>query len=105
MTVNRLKPRQVNPIGSKAVNSPLKMLQDARAIRYYQRITDALGEQWKRGYRNYDELRLYLDGYLAALRHADAIEPYLLHRLEEDVVRFAHDSSNFAMPESEPDYY
>lgn len=81
------------------------MLQDARAIRYYQRITDALVEQWNRGYRNNDELRLYLDGYLAALRHADAIEPYLLHRLEEEVIRFLYDTSNFATPESEPDYF
>ncbi|MFE4106008.1 DUF6761 family protein [Almyronema epifaneia] len=81
------------------------MLQDARAIRYYQRMTDALVEQWNRGYRNRDELRLFIDGYLAALRHADALEPYLVHRLEEDVIRFLHDTSNFAIPESEPDYY
>lgn len=82
------------------------MLQDARAIRYYQRITDALLEQWNRGYRT-DELRLYLEGYLSALRHADALEPYLIHRLEEETLRFLHDSSNFFMPEpeSEPDYF
>jgi hypothetical protein len=82
------------------------MLQDARAIRYYQRITDALVEQWNRGYRT-DELRLYLEGYLTALRHADALEPYLVHRLEEEVLRFLHDTSNFVVPEpeSEPDYF
>jgi hypothetical protein len=82
------------------------MLQDARSIRYYQRITDALGEQWNRGYRT-DELRLYLEGYLAALRHSDALEPYLIHRLEEETLRFLHDVSNFLMtePEAEPDYY
>jgi hypothetical protein len=81
------------------------MLQDALTIRYYQRITDALVEQWNRGYR-FDELRLYVDGYLAALRHADALEPYQIHRLEEEVTRYLYDPSNFDMPlpEPEPDY-
>jgi len=49
----------------------LIMLQDTQTIRYYQRLSDALVEMWNRGYRN-DELRLYLDGYLAALRHNNA---------------------------------
>lgn len=80
------------------------MLQDARAVRYYQRITDSLVDQWNRGYRT-DELRLYLEGYLAALRHSDAVEPYLIHRLEDEALRFLHDTSNFALPEVEPDYY
>jgi hypothetical protein len=84
------------------------MLQDAQAIRHYQRITDALTEQWNRGYR-LDELRLYLDGYLAALRHSNALEPYLIHRLEDEAVRYLFDRSNFAMtelqPEPEPDFY
>jgi hypothetical protein len=56
------------------------MLQDAKAIRYYQRITDALVDHWNRGYRT-TELRLFLEGYLAALRHADALEPYWVNRL------------------------
>jgi hypothetical protein len=79
------------------------MLQDALTIRYYQRMTDALVEQWNRGYR-FDELRHYVDGYLAALRHADAIEPYQIHRLEEEVTRYLYDPSNFEMPQSELDY-
>ncbi len=79
------------------------MLQDAKAIRYYQRITDALVDQWDRGYRS-DDLRRYVAGYLAALRHADAIEPYLVHRLEEEVNRFLFDPSNFAAVQPEPDY-
>ncbi|TVQ21997.1 MAG: hypothetical protein EA367_04885 [Leptolyngbya sp. DLM2.Bin15] len=81
------------------------MLQDAQAIRHYQRITDALTEQWNRGYR-LDELRLYLDGYLAALRNSNVIEPYLVHRLEDEAVRYLFDTSNFAVPEPElePDY-
>lgn len=79
------------------------MLQDALAIRYYQRLTDALVEQWNRGYR-FDELRLYMDGYLAALRQSDAIEPYLVNRLEEETIRFLYDPSNFEMTQTEPDY-
>ncbi len=76
------------------------MLQDARSVRYYQRITDALVDHWNRGYR-FDDLRMYLDGYLAALRHADALEPYVIHRLEEEAMRFLHDPSNFIEVEYE----
>lgn len=81
------------------------MLLDAQTIRHYQRLTDALNEQWSRGYR-FDELRLYLDGYLAALRHSNTLEPYLIHRLEEEATRYLHDYSNFEepQPEPEPDY-
>ena len=82
------------------------MLQDTRTIRYYQRLTDAFVELWNRGYRT-DDMRMYLDGYLAALRHSNGIEPYLIHRLEEEATRFLFDVSNFAVtqPEAEPDYY
>jgi hypothetical protein len=81
------------------------MLQDTLTIRHYQRLTDALVEQWHRGYR-FDELRLYIDGYLAALRHADAIEPYLISRLEEEVIRYLYDPSNFELTQTqiETDY-
>lgn len=80
------------------------MLQDARSVRYYQRITDSFVDQWNRGYRT-EELRLYLEGYIAALRHADAIEPYLINRLEQEALRYLLDSSNFAIPQPDPDYY
>lgn len=80
------------------------MLLDAQVIRYYQRLTDALTDHWNRGYRT-EELRFYLDGYLAALRHSNAMEPYQIHRLEEEVTRYLYDPSNFAMTQSEPDYY
>ena len=82
------------------------MLQDAQTIRYYQRITDALHEQWNRGYR-FDDLRLYLEGYLAALRNTNTIEPYMIHRLEEESLRYLYDPSNFEMvqTQSEADYY
>jgi hypothetical protein len=80
------------------------MLLDAQIIRYYQRVTDALTDQWNRGYRM-EELRLYLDGYLAALRHSNVIEPYQIHRLEEEATRYLYDASNFAVTQPEPDYY
>ena len=82
------------------------MLQDTQTIRHYQKLTDALVEMWHRGYR-FSELRLYLDGYIAALRHTNAIEPYLIHRLEEEATRYIYDPSNFEMSEVQPesDYY
>lgn len=82
------------------------MLQDARSVRYYQRITDSLTDHWNRGYRT-EELRLYLEGYIAALRHTDALEPYQTNRLEQEALRYLLDTSNFVMPEPErdPDYF
>ncbi|MEH2233370.1 MAG: DUF6761 family protein [Nostoc sp.] len=82
------------------------MLQDTQTIRYYQRLTDAFIELWNRGYRT-DDMRMYLDGYLAALRHSNVIEPFLIHRLEEEASRFLYDGSNFAVPQpqAQPDYY
>lgn len=79
------------------------MLQDSLTIRYYQRLSDALVELWNRGYR-FDDLRLYLDGYLAALRHASVLEPYQINRLEEEITRYIYDPSNFDTVMPEPDY-
>ena len=76
------------------------MLQDSLTIRYYQRLSDATVELWNRGYR-FDDLRLYVDGYIAALRHTDTLEPYHINRLEEEMVRYLHDPSNFENPEPE----
>lgn len=83
------------------------MLQDTQTIRYYQQLTDALVFMWNRGYR-FDELRLYIDGYIAALRHSNALEAYHIHRLEEEATRYLRDPSNFEaipLPEPESDYY
>lgn len=82
------------------------MLQDTQTIRYYQKLTDSLVDMWNRGHRT-DDLRLYLDGYLAALRQGNAIEPYLIHRLEEEATRFLYDPFNFAVAQTQPetDYY
>ncbi|ADI64642.1 DUF6761 family protein [Trichormus azollae] len=78
------------------------MLQDTQTIRYYQRLTDAFVELWNRGYRM-DDMRMYLDGYLAALGQSNAIEPYLIHRLEEEASRYLYDVSNFAIIQAEPE--
>ncbi|MDY7004452.1 MAG: DUF6761 family protein [Cyanobacteriota bacterium] len=84
------------------------MLTDALTIRHYQKLTDALVEMWNRGYR-YEEMRIYLDGYLASLRISKAIEPFLINRLEEETTRYIYDPSNFEMPglqtQTEVDYY
>ena len=82
------------------------MLQDPITIRHYQKLTDAMGSLWERGYR-FDDLRLYLDGYLAGHRQGNIIETYLIHRLEEESVRYLYDASNFEMPlpQAEIDYY
>ncbi len=74
------------------------MLQDAIAIRHYQKITDSLVELSERGYQSTDEMRLFLDGYLAALRITNAVEVHHIHRLEEEVIRFLYDPSNFESP-------
>ena len=82
------------------------MLTDNQTIRYYQRLTDAMVNLWHRGHR-YEEIRLYLDGYIACLRHSNVLEPYRIHRLEDEAFRFLRDPSNFEliMPQVEPDYY
>ena len=72
------------------------MLQDTQTIRYYQKLTDAFVELWNRGYR-LDDMRMYLDGYLAALQHGN------IHRLEEEASRYLYDVSNFAMVQPEPE--
>ena len=70
------------------------MLQDTQTIRYYQKLTDAMVDLWHRG-RRMEEIRIYVEGYIASLRHSNTIEPYLIHRLEEEVSDFLRDPSNF----------
>jgi hypothetical protein len=43
---------------------------------------------------------------LAALRQSNAMEPYQIHRLEEEVSRYLYDPSNFEtlQPQAEVDY-
>ena len=82
------------------------MLQDSKSIRYYQKLTDSMVDLHRRGYR-FEEIRMYMDGYLSCLRQTDLIEAYHVHRLEEEAFRFLRDPSNFEMPmpQVETDYY
>ena len=72
------------------------MLQDRQSIRYYQKLTDAMVDLWRRGYR-FEEIRMYMEGYISCLRQTKSLEIYLVHRLEEEAMRFLRDSSNFGM--------
>jgi hypothetical protein len=78
------------------------MLQDPQIIRFYQKLTDAMVDLWQRG-RRHDEIRQYVEGYIACLRHSNTVEPYLIHRLEEDIFRFLRDPSNFELNVLEPE--
>ncbi len=84
------------------------MLQDPQTVRYYQKLTDEMVDLWQRG-RRFDEIHAYMDGFIACLRFANILEPYRVHRLEEDAYRFLRDPSNFELalpqPEPEPGYY
>ena len=80
------------------------MLQDSQAVRHYQHLTDAMVDYWHRGYR-FNELRLYVDGYLAGVRSANGLEPYQVNRLEEEALKFLRDQSNFEQVLPELDYY
>ncbi len=78
------------------------MLQDYRLIRNYQAMTDAMVDMWQRGYRS-DDLRLIIDGYILALRTQSTFEPFELRRLEDEAIRFLHDSANFEPPVPQPE--
>ena len=86
------------------------ILQDPQTIRHYQHITDGMVNLWRRRY-SYEEIRLFLDGYIACLRNSNFIEQYQIHRLEEQALSYLRDPSNFelSLPHTEmevdPDYY
>ncbi len=84
------------------------MLIDSGTIRYYQKLTDGMVDLWHRGHR-FEEIRLYMDGFISCLRQTNSLEAYQIHRLEDEAFRFLRDPSNFelAMPqmEMEVDYY
>ena len=72
------------------------MLQDNQSIRYYQKLTDAMVDLWRRGYR-FEEIKMYMEGYISCLRHTNHLEIYRVHRLEEEALRFLRDPSNFEL--------
>ncbi len=82
------------------------MLQNSQSIRHYQKLTDSMVDLWRRGYK-FEEIRMYLDGYLSCLKQTNTIEPYQIHRLEEETMRFLRDPSNFelSVPQPESEYY
>ncbi|VEP17608.1 conserved hypothetical protein [Hyella patelloides LEGE 07179] len=82
------------------------MLQNNKSIRHYQKLTDSMVDLYHRGYR-FEEIRMYMDGYLSCLRQTDLIEAYHIHNLEEEAFRFLRDPSNFEMTQTqiETDYY
>lgn len=86
------------------------ILEDPQTIRHYQRITDGMVDLWRRRY-SYEEIRLYLDGYISCLRNSNFIEQYHIHRLEEQSLSFLRDPSNFELSsphtqmEVDTDYY
>lgn len=82
------------------------ILQDSQSIRHYQKITDSMVDLWRRRY-SFEEIKLYLDGYIACLRNSDLLEPYHIHRLEEQALRYLRDPSNFELsyPQTETDVW
>lgn len=82
------------------------MLRDSLTIRYYQKLTDDLVEMWRRGHR-YDDLRMFMEGYISCLRQTGSLEAHWIHRLEDEAFRFLRDPSNFELsfPQTEVDYY
>ncbi|GAB4526862.1 MAG: hypothetical protein Tsb0014_07290 [Pleurocapsa sp.] len=77
-------------------------LQDSQSIRHYQKLTDAMVELWHKRY-SFEEIRLYVEGYISCLRYSNSMETYLIHRLEEQASRFLRDPSNFelSMPQTQ----
>ena len=86
------------------------ILQDPQTIRHYQTITDGMVNLWCRRH-SFEEIRLYLDGYIACLRNSNFIEQYQIHKLEEQALSFLRDPSNFELSfpqtkmETDTDYY
>ena len=75
-------------------------LDDPAAIRHFQSICDACQELTNR-YHTPSELRLYADGYLHALRRSAALDPRVLHQLEQLIDRWILDPSSFIGPDGD----
>ncbi|AGY60470.1 DUF6761 family protein [Gloeobacter kilaueensis] len=77
------------------------MLQDPKTIRYYQRLSDTLVELWRRRYRN-EELRLFAEGFITALRYSQELDPAQILRLEQEILSFMASPENFEPPDFLP---
>lgn len=82
------------------------IIQDSQTIRHYQKLTDSMVDLWNRRY-SFEEIRLYMNGYLSCLRQTNTIEPYHINRLEEKALMFLRDPSNFELssPQAQRDFY
>ena len=86
------------------------IIEDPKSIRHYQKITDVMVDLSRRRY-SFDEIRLYMEGYISCLRNNDFVEQYHIHRLEEQALRFLRDPSNFELSypqtqtQTEADYW
>jgi hypothetical protein len=78
------------------------MLQDPKTIRYYQRLTDTLVELWRRRYRS-EELRLFADGFITALRYGQELDPAQINRLEQEIASLLTNPANFEPPDFLPE--
>ncbi len=76
------------------------ILHDSQTIRHYQKLTDSMVDLWSRRY-SFEEIRLFMNGYISCLRHTNTIEPYHIHRLEEKALKFLRDPSNFELSSSQ----
>jgi hypothetical protein len=76
----------------------IPMLQDPKTIRYFQRLSDTLVELWRRRYGS-EELRLFADGFVTALRYSQDLDPLEINRLEQEVANFLSRPDNFEPPD------
>lgn len=77
------------------------MLQEPKTIRYYQRLSDTLVELWRRRYRA-EEMRLFADGFITALRYGQELDSGQINRLEQEIANFLSRPENFDPPELQP---
>jgi hypothetical protein len=79
-------------------------MESTRVIRYYQYLTDNLMELYQRGYQP-SELRLFLDGFLSALRHSE-LDLADVNSIEERARSFLYQVQDIApYLETEPQTY
>ena len=76
-------------------------LQHPDAIRHFQSLCDACQELTQHHHGPQD-LRLYADGYLHALRRTAVLDPLAQRRLEEVVDRWILDPSSFIGADGDP---
>ena len=74
--------------------------EDPEAIKHFQSMCDACQQLTSR-YHSPSELRLYVDGYLHALRKINHLTSKDQQKLEALLERWIHDPSSFIGPNGE----